>query len=526
MDLRLALAIAASLGIAGCRTSDHGVGAPCETAAECAGDLQCLDQTCVPRCRRGPDCGDGHACTEDGLCVRGDRQSGDTCASEVECEPGLSCVLDLDLGPDLVLDASCVPDHDGHPFGVSCEQDAECRNGTCALGRCVDLCVTDRDCASGNVCTTVPRIADAATTLGQFMGCVPSGGAIAWSIPVNGTSTEVLVPVPGNARAAVAVMSIDDQAQYVGATRVWSPGAAEPSFTLDSAFDPFDPFDPNPANLLRHTPTRQTSALMIPSRPDHPLVPGSYRVEVSSLRLITPSPDVHRLVAGSATPRVTAIVKLGDGTVLDLHFYFLDLTDHPCQTELGGALNATSAAVPDSPFQSDFLGELRLIFARAGIALGTTTFDDLPDHPDLDGLDSANLGSLLELSTHAGGVNVFVVRTITPVGLQALVGGDKNPGDPSVASPTGGVAISIDTACYRSWPKLARVTAHAIARHMGLFRNIEPPPQGGLEDPIADSPGSSDPLGAANNLMYYSEFGGTVLSDGQESILRRSAVLR
>jgi len=524
--MRPAAAIAACILVGACAGTDRGVGATCDTRADCDGDLQCLDHTCQPRCRRAPDCGDGYACTEDGFCVLGKSRSGDRCTSEVECAPGLSCVLDVDDGGDGVLEASCTPDHDGAATGLPCEDDAGCRNGTCAIGQCVDVCAIDRDCASGSVCTTIPRVDNAATpraSLGTFHGCLPSGGTLAWELPTSGTADEVYLPVPGNARSAVAVMSIDDGSQYVGATRLLQPDSTQ-VYDLDPAV--FDPFDPT--NAIRHTPTAGTSVMMIPSRPETPLVAGAYLLAVSSFRLV-PTPAPH-LISGTATPRVTAMVKLGAGTVLDLHFYFLDLSEHPCQAEIGGTLTAATAAAPDSPFQNPapegYLSKLRLIFARAGIALGAATYDDLPGHPDLDGLDSENLGDLLALSKHAGGVSVFFVRTIAPVGLEVLVGGDKNPGDPSVGSPVGGVAIGVDELCYRGWDDLARVTAHGIARQMGLFRNVEPAPFGSYEDPISDSPGVDDPTGAATNLMYYSEFGGSTLSDGQQEVLRRSAVLR
>jgi hypothetical protein len=522
-NLRLVAAIAAGLvvGVAACSGGAIGVGASCDTQAECGDELQCLEGICVPLCRRAPDCGDGHSCTEDGFCVAGQAQSGDRCDSEVECEAGLACVLDLEVGDDGVLDASCAPDHDGHPAGGLCDSDAECRSSTCALGRCVDVCEIDRDCAAGNACTSVPRIdssGQVATNVGTFAGCIPSGGTIEWSIPVSGTSDEVFLPVPGNARSALAVMTIDDEAQYVGATRLLEPDS-DLLYQLDLPAEQIEPFVPGTA--VRHTPTPRASVMMIPSQPGRPLEPGAYMLKVSSFRLL-PSPT--RLVQGTASPRVKAVMKLGGGTVLDLHFYFLDLADHPCQATFGTTLNATSApTVPQ--FEEFFVGTIRLNFARAGIALGATTYTDLTGHADLDGLDAEKLPDLLALSTHPGGVSVFLVRTITPVGLQVLVGGDKNPGDPSVGSPIGGVVIGIDAMCYRNWEQLARVASHGIARQMGLFRNIEPAPDGSFQDPIADTPGTEDAAGALSNLMHYSEFGGSLLTDDQREILRASAVL-
>jgi hypothetical protein len=511
-------ALVASVTVGACARPDNGVGSPCDRIEDCAADLQCLDQICVPRCQRAPDCGDGHACSEDGLCVVGDRQSGDRCDSEVQCEPGLACVLDATDGGDGVLEASCAPDRDGHAFGAGCDSDADCRNGTCAMSHCVDVCAIDRDCAAGYVCTTIPRIDGAAAYQGDFHGCLAAGGTIESTIPVTGGSDAVFIPVPGNARSTVIVMSVDDESQYVGANELTAPDGTQ---LFENENDPFDV-----DNRVRHTPTKRQSALMIPSIPGE-FMPGAYLLDVSSYRI---NPQ-GQFTAGSATPRVKAITKLGDGTVIDLHFYFLDLSQHPCSARLGpttfnAAAAEEAAADTNSGFRRFYLDQLRLIFARAGIAQGIITFDDLPGHADLDGLEVAALPDLLQLSTRPNGVSVFFVRTITPVGIQVLSGGADNPGDPSVGSRTGGVAVSVDTMCYRTWQDLARVTAHGIARHMGLFRNVEP--DGINLDPIPDTP-APDPMNpelTTSNLMHFSEFGGTEISEGQEDILRRSPVLR
>lgn len=519
--LRPAAVIAACLGVAGCSTVTQGVGSPCERPADCGAELQCLEGTCQPRCARAPDCGDGYACTEDGLCEIGAGQPGSRCTSEVECLPGLACVLDVDDGGDGVLDASCAPDHDGSAAGKACAADADCRNGTCALGECVDLCKIDRDCGTGRVCTTIPRVdndASPAASLGEFHGCLPADATVSWRLPTHGTADELYLPVPGNASAVFLALRVDDPAQYVGASEITEPSGARVYTLVPDAFDPFDP-----GNLVRHTPTPETSVLMLPSSPDRPLVPGAYHISVGSYHLVA-VPTPH-LTGGTSVPQVQLGVKLGGGTVLDMHFYFVDLTEHPCAAAMG-TINAAAAQLPDSPFQHDFLPALRTIFARAGIALGETTFDDILDHYSLHGLASEHLGDLLALAAHPGGVNVFFVRTIAPVGLSVLSGGDKNPGDPALGSRTGGVAVAVDTLCYRSWPDLARLTAHATAREMGLYRNVEPAPFEGYEDPIADSPGADNPAGMTDNLMYFSEFGGTSLSPGQKDILRRSPSLR
>jgi hypothetical protein len=213
-------------------------------------------------------------------------------------------------------------------------------------------------------------------------------------------------------------------------------------------------------------------------------------------------------------PRATAVAKLDSSALLDLHFYFLDLDQHPCGSAFGDTLDAQSAQSA-AFFQDDFLGMLRTVFAQGGVSLGTMSYEDLRDHPELDGLDVADAASLLALGAHDGGINVFFVRTLRPVGLQAF---GPNPGPAGIAGThASGVIVGVDTLCYRSWTQLARLTAHELARYMGLFDNIE---LDGHTDPIADSDTSS------TNLMFYSELGGTGLSDGQRQILSRSPVLR
>ena len=239
-----------------------------------------------------------------------------------------------------------------------------------------------------------------------------------------------------------------------------------------------------------------------------PLRPGGYFLTLGSFRA-NGSP-------ASDTPRALVVAKLNNGTILDLHFHFVDLSEHPCAAAFdGGLLDATTAATSPA-FQNRFVASLRGILSQGGVALGNITYDDVTGHPDLDGLDLRNLGALLELSPQVAGMHVFLVRTLSPAGMLTAVGG--TPGAPGLGGTAmSGVAVALDGLCYRSWEEMARVTAHATARHLGLSRNKEPD---GELDQIDDSDDQ------ATNLMYYSEFGGTDLSDGQRAILMRNPVLR
>ena len=496
--------------LAGCPGGDGGIGETCGSHDACDSTLQCSSGVCVPRCARAPDCGDGYACDADGLCQLATGQPGDACTSESDCAPGLACSIDGAVGPNGYLLASCTAQNQGKPTGALCEVDDECRNGTCALGHCVDLCAQTRDCAESTSCMDIPHV----EYTGQpFQGCLQSKGNIQWEIPNVVATPLVKLPVPSGAHSAQVVLSVDDRAQRVGLTTMTSPSGATlflpPCPISEPGCNPEADFFKYP---VRHTPLFGQSTIGLPSTPSVPIETGMYTMSVQSFR--------NNGLPGSAIPRITASVRIDSAVLLDLHFYFLNFDEHMCQSSFNNARFDAAAAQTETFFQDEFLGALRGIFAPGGIALGTITYEDLTEHPDLDGLDIADAGELLRLGEHASGINVFFVRTLSPVGLQAF---GPNPGPAGLAKTRqSGIIIGLDTLCYRSWTLLARLTAHELARYMGLHHNVElgATSQNNLRDNIPDSDDSD------RNLMFYSEFGGVEISPGQRDILTRSGVLR
>ncbi len=518
-SLTVSLSVACLLGT-GCPGGDGYIGESCDGHGSCARRLQCVHGVCVPRCQRATDCGDGYACDAEGLCVEATGRSGDACTSEVDCEAGLSCQLDPTIDDTGRLRASCAPHNPGRPAGSECNTDLDCRNGTCALGRCVDLCAETRDCGAGLACMSIPRVEDPANGA-LFDGCLPASGTLVWDIPVQAPSAEILIPIPDAARSATVVMRVDDVAQRVGAERVFSPSDPESSPSYEKPCEPapqgcsdVQAADELFAQRLRHLPAAGQSVLQIPTSSAVPLEAGAYRMRVSSFR--------SNGSQGSAIPHVTVVTKMDDALTLDLHFYFLDLADHPCRDgeQLGAQdLDATRAKTA-TLFQEKFVGTLRTILAGGGLELGQTTYEDVDNHPELDGLALGDAGALLSLGAHSVGLNVFFVRTLSPVGLQAF---GPNPGPAGLAGTRqSGIVVGIDTLCYRTWSELARLTAHEAARYMGLFHNVE------LE--VEQHPTWRDPIDdsddASSNLMFFSEHGGRDLSPGQREILTKSPVLR
>src|SRR6185437_1424555 len=103
--------------------------------------------------------------------------------------------------------------------------------------------------------------------------------------------------------------------QEVAATALLAPDG---SYLIDPRADAY-------ANPIRFQPALGQATLAIPSSPATLLVPGAYTMTVSSLRPPYTTSDV-----GTATPRVTAVLKLDTSVLLDLHFYFLDFDEFPC----------------------------------------------------------------------------------------------------------------------------------------------------------------------------------------------------
>ena len=489
-----------------------GIGEHCDSLSECASHLQCVNHTCVPRCDRHADCGDGHVCRDDGICEVVVSEIDDYCEREIDCGPLQYCRLDdTDPEQDGVLAGSCQEEQSGGVLDAECtgatqaEADAQCRQGTCALGRCVYMCVdqqpplVDTDCPAQHVCSSIPRqLAPLPAPVPSFYGCLPDRGDIVYPIPTDAAFESIMLPVPGIARSFALVMSVGDSDELVGAVALRSP-SGEVLYVNPTTREEYF------ANPVRHEPQPGIATLLMPQRPPSMTTPfekGAYFVDIGSF--------------GDEIPQVEVVYKLDEALHLDLHFYFLDLSTHPCPL-MAGIRNAGDAQV--SPDFLEFLDELDSIFAPAGVILdlSAATYTDITGRGDLDGLDESRLDALLALSSHEGGVHVFFVRSISPAGIEGLVGGPPvPPGRPATRSS--GVAIATDTLCYADWTYLARTTAHEIARGLGLQRSVEPD---GYDDQIDDSTYET------NNLMYFSDRGDPVLelSGGQKAVLRINPVL-
>lgn len=480
-----------------CTGGGAGLGERCDTVGDCASGLQCLEGQCLPRCLHHLECGDGYTC-EAGQCLLAEGVEGTPCISELECGPGLTCRprLPISSRPGICQRHTTA----GVP-GASCKTEFDCRGGACMLGHCLDLCGESSECPPRWTCAAVPMVTDDSVTFrGTFYACLPESGSLTYEIELdeNVQQPTVMIAVPSSAVAMSVAMEVADPFQRIGATLVNAPDGRE-LYTLPLDRDAFF------RNRLRHEPAAGFSAFKIPSRPDEPLEAGAYEVSLGVFADGSGEENLNR--------RLRVTEKLGLGAALDLHFYFTDLGAHPCAETMSSVIDAASAQA-STAFQTQFVAELRTILSRA-LATGATTYDDVTQFPELGGLQRARAGELFRTNEYEQGVAIFFVRSIAPAGMGIIVGG--TPGASIPGTRGSGVAVSLEAMCYRDWRTLARQTAHAVARQLGLFRNIEP--DGGI-DPIDDSPVTID------NLMHYSEFGGTTLSPGQIEMLRASPAVQ
>lgn len=484
----------------GC-SNGQGAGASCVSQGDCSTSFQCLNEICVPRCTKNAECGDGYQCSPNGICDLVESAIGDACASEWECGIGQGCVLDDTLvGGQQVLGATCQVQGVGGNTGAECSADSDCQNAICTLGLCSQVCQLSEDCPTNHGCSLIPRLIPNDDAF--FNGCLPSTGVIQLKVSMTDPSERLRIPVPSDTHSMAIVSQVDDDLHSVGATRVIAPSGL-PLFLGDSSPEELV------ANRIRYIRQRRISTMLIPNsdNPEVELETGFYQVDMEA--------SLPPFGPGTAIPKVTVFYKRDTSRTLDLDFYFLDLVDHPCNSEFGvETLNAANAAVATT-FQDVYLAEFEDILAQANIDTGIIRYHDV-DRADLDGLVGNDINDLLRLAENDSGVAIFFVRSLEPSGVQALIGGV--PGPPlSPRTSASGIAISADTLCYRSWTKLARVTAHSAATQMGLWNNRDPD---GIPDPISDTEGTTD------NLMFFGEFGGTSLTPGQVNVLGRYPGLR
>jgi hypothetical protein len=329
---------------------------------------------------------------------------------------------------------------------------------------------------------------------------MPASGVLAVDLPVDDDGL-VHVPVPTHALSMTLVTDIGDPDMCVGLQRLVSP-SGQLLWNKPSPTDPI--FIEQP---VRYSPSSEISSFMLPNSTEAPLEAGVYRATVAAWQKNT--------LLARLQPRVRAIYRLGvEGRTLDVNFHFMNLAEHAC---IGPKpLSAARATEKTGAWQTQTLPAWRSVFAQAGIGLGTVTYTDESGHDDLDSVRPDELGPLFDLSDRARpGLDVYVVRSLYPLGVLAATGGAPGPLEKGTAHS--GIVISADALCVLGYEDVGRLLAHAAARYLGLFETVD---VNGRHDPLT-STGDS-----ANNVVYFRLGAGAQITEEQATILRRNPVLR
>ncbi|MBL4633687.1 MAG: hypothetical protein JKY56_07435, partial [Kofleriaceae bacterium] len=343
-------------------------GSICIEQNDCADGLQCLADVCVARCAENTQCGDGYHCTTSGTCEEVISKLGDSCASEWECGINQGCQLNSIPSSLGRLGGTCQQQGQGLNIGSECGLDDDCRSGLCTIGRCSQLCSSNADCSGRTDCTDLPRMTTEGPAL--FSGCLQNYGVLKYTIPVSSPSEQILVPVPASARSFAMVTTADDDLHTIGATRVVSP-SGELLYSGDTSFEGLE------SEAIRYFRKKRVSTLLVPNRDTLELETGYYKIDIEA--------TLGQLGIGTVTPEVSVFYKLDDRRFLDLHFYFLDLEDHPCKENIGGiTLNAVSA-FESNTFQNEYIRSIREILGDGDLTIGNVSYTDL-QRADLDGI--------------------------------------------------------------------------------------------------------------------------------------------
>ncbi len=206
----------------------------------------------------------------------------------------------------------------------------------------------------------------------------------------------------------------------------------------------------------------------------------------------------------SQRSKVSAVFKFGTSATVDVQLSVADLEAHPC---IPGQID-TLHPLRNQTLATYWLA-LKSIMSNAGVELNLVKSTELLSRDHLASVGHTRLEALFSNANADKGLfPIVLVRSLLPSGVQAMT--MRYPGLPPTLDKSTGVAVSMDTLCYRNPHRLARATAHQIARYMGVPHNVNPE---GIEDNIADTTDS------VTNLLHFGENGGTNVSPTQIEML-------
>jgi hypothetical protein len=366
------------------------------------------------------------------------------------------------------------------------------------MGLCLIMCQHPRDCGAapdGKSCADVPapltKLAD--DKWPRMKACLPQNQNLA--VPLHNIGGIQKLIVPSTARSVTLVMSAenDDPSIRVGL-------AFFQDDKKQQLFGQWNPADPNGYfnNIIRHQPDNGSSVFLLSASPMRaPLRTSVYTYEISATDA----------AGGLKDPSLLAIYKLFDQPItrgkVPLRIHVTDLSALPssCAYRTLKANNALTVLAP-------MVSKLQEIYGQGtvGVTFDPITYVDSDAPTSLDANQPNALGGILAAASKdtVGGVDLTLIRGITPVGILGIAGGI--PGAPGIkGNPRTGAVMSMGFLCMTGvnygLTQLAQTAAHELGHTLGLNHNRE---SNGMTDPLGDGSSLSESAQQdAANLMYY-----------------------
>ena len=495
------------------------------TIVACAAALACAACSSEKSCKSARDCDPAQRCVSSVCRASADTlgQLGDSCVSQSECGPGLTCNVaasgfpngfcTVDCTTMQCASGSCAGLASGATCAPACSSDADCRNGYSCCVSLGDVCVPSSACLPA-ACTRPVQTSSLPAAQVIAFGTQPVGKTVSFPVPA-GTSSITIVH-----QAKIANLDVVYQGQVIGNSAV--PGQIvdpngkvvyddnDPKFQIDSSSD--GGVDPSGLPATFGTDSPSTAAFTVPNTTaglDAGIPAGTWKFIVNDYAYeCTTLSGCSDGGSPNNTYDVSVLLKGDAGTSgnVDVNFYIIaDAT-----TLTGQPLNAATATT--DPTTQRMVNTFKGLYAAAHVNVRTVTFYDVSEavkaqfgtriDADLTGPCDLLDQMFLLSSDHPGNaINLFLVQSITSknTGGGSVVGIDGTiPGPASLAGTVhSGAAVSLadlfSGTCTPTTPDLrncgadlvAFIAAHEMGHFLGLFHTTES--DGRFFDPLTDT---------------------------------------